>query len=51
MAGGRYVYEFLQSSADGKHLLRFLSKTSVFKLLQRIVERTLNTVLKTPRLP
>ena len=51
MTGGYWVYEFLQSGVDGKHLLRFLSETFVFKLLQRSVDRAINTVVKTPRLP
>ena len=36
--GDWYVFKFLQCSVDGKHLMRFHSKTSVLKFLQHSVD-------------
>ena len=37
MTGDCCGFKFLRRSVDGKHLMRFLSETSVFKFLQRSV--------------
>ena len=40
-AGDRCVFKFLRRSVNGKHLMRFQSKTSVFKFLRRHVYEAL----------
>ena len=36
--GNHFVFKFLWLSSDGKHLMRFLIETSVFKFLRRGVK-------------